>query len=322
MYGVSTSADTVTVTNSATVRILPLNGFFSLSLLSFFIFYLSRVEDKFSLVAEGSEVAQVAVRPSSPNLTATSIFCSSVGLPEKTHSDTRLFRVRQRGPEIVPPAVFIHKGQGEVEVPVHVAGARVLDAEKARHRQELIGRDCLLVRSYIPQCRGHDYRHGAAHPGSEIGGGEAVFPPLRGRNVGVRCLHTEEDFDDTAAGRFALRNMMNVSQFYSENMAEDITRGMLDSARKGLVMTGMPYGYYKGSDNRYVIKEDEAAIAREIFHRYRMGETTMDIAADLNRRGIKTKRGGSKTIFTRSCQMSGIPASICFRMSGSRVGCP
>lgn len=140
-----------------------------------FIFYLSRVEDKFSLVAEGSEVSQVAVRPSSPNLTATSIFYSSVGLPEKTHSNTRPFRVRQRGPEIVPPAVFIHKGQGEVEVPVHVADALVLDAEKARHRRELIGRDCPLVRSYIPLRRGHDYRHGAAHPGSEIGGSEAVF---------------------------------------------------------------------------------------------------------------------------------------------------
>ena len=31
--------------------------------------------------------------------------------------------------------------------------------------------------------------------------------------------YAEEDFDDTAAGRFALRNMMNVNQFYSENMA-------------------------------------------------------------------------------------------------------
>ena len=43
---------------------------------------------------------------------------------------------------------------------------------------------------------------------------------------GVGCLYVEEDFDDTASGRFALRNMMNVNQFYSENMAEDIRRGM------------------------------------------------------------------------------------------------
>lgn len=44
------------------------------------------------------------------------------------------------------------------------------------------------------------------------------------RSNGIRTIYAEEDFDDTAAGRFALRNMMNVNQFYSENMAEDISR--------------------------------------------------------------------------------------------------
>lgn len=125
--------------------------------------------------------------------------------------------------------------------------------------------------------------------------------------------------------------MMNVNQFYSENMAENITRGMLDSARKCLVMTGMPYGYCKGSDNRYVLKEDEAAIVREIFHRYRMGETTMDIAADLNRHGIKTKRGGpwnknSFHVLLSNERYTGVYLFSDVRieggMSGSRAGCP
>ena len=39
---------------------------------------------------------------------------------------------------------------------------------------------------------------------------------------GVRTIYVEEDFEDNAAGRFALRNMMNVNQFYSESMAEDV----------------------------------------------------------------------------------------------------
>ena len=46
---------------------------------------------------------------------------------------------------------------------------------------------------------------------------------------GVECLYVEEDFDNTASGRFALRNMMNVNQFYSENLAEDVRRGMMDN---------------------------------------------------------------------------------------------
>ena len=49
-------------------------------------------------------------------------------------------------------------------------------------------------------------------------------------SYGIRTLYAKEEFGDTAAGRFALRTMMNVNQFYSENMAEDIRRGMADNA--------------------------------------------------------------------------------------------
>lgn len=54
---------------------------------------------------------------------------------------------------------------------------------------------------------------------------QAMLNEERLNEMGIRVLYTEEDFDDTAAGRFALRSMMNVNQFYSENMAEDIRRG-------------------------------------------------------------------------------------------------
>ena len=61
---------------------------------------------------------------------------------------------------------------------------------------------------------------------------QAMTNEARLKDLGIRTLYAEEDFDDTAAGRFALRNMMNVNQFYSENMAEDITRGLMDNASK------------------------------------------------------------------------------------------
>ena len=48
---------------------------------------------------------------------------------------------------------------------------------------------------------------------------EALINEARLQDLGVRVLYVEEDFDDTAAGRFAARSMMNVNQFYSENMA-------------------------------------------------------------------------------------------------------
>lgn len=50
--------------------------------------------------------------------------------------------------------------------------------------------------------------------------------------AGVRVVYAREEFGDTATGRFMLRSMMNLNQFYSENMAEDITRGMMENARQ------------------------------------------------------------------------------------------
>lgn len=109
---------------------------------------------------------------------------------------------------------------------------------------------------------------------------------------GVRVVYAKEEFGDNAAGRFALRTMMNVNQFYSENMAEDIKRGMLNNAENCKITYGqLPFGYKKGEDGRFAIDEDRAAVVREIFSRVACGEAFMDIARDLNRRGIKTGRG-------------------------------
>ena len=110
--------------------------------------------------------------------------------------------------------------------------------------------------------------------------------------LGIRCLYVEEDFDDTAAGRFALRNMMNVNQFYSENMAEDIRRGLMDNAQKCKVNGKIPLGYKRGPAGEYVIEEAAAAVVREIYQRIIDGWPIVEIMDDLNRRGIRTKTGG------------------------------
>ena len=121
---------------------------------------------------------------------------------------------------------------------------------------------------------------------------QAMINEARLNELGIRVLYTEEDFDDTAAGRFALRSMMNVNQFYSENMAEDIRRGMLDNARQCKITNGhLPLGYKKGSDGRYALDAPNAAIVQEIFTRVACGDLFVDIAEDLNARGVRTSRG-------------------------------
>lgn len=120
----------------------------------------------------------------------------------------------------------------------------------------------------------------------------AMVNEERLNDSGVRCLYVEEDFDDTAAGRFALRSMMNVNQFYIENMAEDIQRGLRDSAKECKVISSIPFGYKKGEDKKFAINENEAPIVKEIFQRVANGEMFITIADDLNRRAIPTRRGG------------------------------
>ena len=122
-----------------------------------------------------------------------------------------------------------------------------------------------------------------------------MYDALRYENrldkAGVKVVYCKEDFGDNAAGRMALRVMMSINEFYSDNMAEDIRRGLKDSASKGKVVGAIPYGYKKGADGRPVIDEDIAPIIQEIFQRVMADEAYIDIANDLNARGYRTQHG-------------------------------
>lgn len=120
---------------------------------------------------------------------------------------------------------------------------------------------------------------------------EAMLNDSTLQDEGVKTVYVEEDFEDNAAGRFALRNMMNVNQFYSESMAEDVKRGMRDNAQKCMVNGVTPLGYKKGPDGKYAIDEPNAEIVRQIYQRLLEGWTISDLIDDLNIRGIKTRYG-------------------------------
>ncbi len=122
---------------------------------------------------------------------------------------------------------------------------------------------------------------------------EAMLNEAKLNDMGVRVLYVEEDFDDSAAGRFALRSMMNVNQFYSESMAEDIRRGMYDNAENCMVTGIIPFGYKSDESLHYVLDPPKDEIVREIYTRVASGEPFIDIQNDLNARGIKTARGNA-----------------------------
>lgn len=113
--------------------------------------------------------------------------------------------------------------------------------------------------------------------------------------IGIKVLYAKEEFGNNAAGRFALRTMMNVNQFFSENMGEDIKRNQADNAQSCRANGPASFGYKTGADGKFVLNENEAPIVKEIFEKTASGATFAEIKDSLNSRGIRTRRGGQWT---------------------------
>ncbi|MBQ8248608.1 MAG: recombinase family protein [Clostridia bacterium] len=117
---------------------------------------------------------------------------------------------------------------------------------------------------------------------------------------GIQVFYAKEAFADNASGRFARRTMMNLNQFYSENLSEDIKRNQADNALKCRANGPAPYGYKSDKTGHFVVDEAAAPIVKEIFSRVLAGEMFTSIVRDLNSRGIPNSRGNkwNKNSFT------------------------
>lgn len=109
--------------------------------------------------------------------------------------------------------------------------------------------------------------------------------------LGVSVVYVMEPIPDGAAGVLTEGMLEAIAEWYSRNLSENVTRGMLDNARKCLWNGTKILGYSKGPDNHYVINESEAALIRRIFSRYNSGYSSAVIARELNASGLRTSRG-------------------------------
>ena len=115
---------------------------------------------------------------------------------------------------------------------------------------------------------------------------------FRLKKHGVRVLYAKESIPDGPEGILLESVLEGSAEYYSAALAQNIRRGMLFNAQECRVNNGSrPYGYCKGEDGRFAINEAEAEIVREIFRKVAEGVPFVDIANDLNGRGIKTSRG-------------------------------
>lgn len=98
---------------------------------------------------------------------------------------------------------------------------------------------------------------------------------------GVRILYAKEEYGDTVTGRFMLRSMMNLNQFYSENLGEDVKRGMTMCAKEGKALSVAPFGY-KIENGQFVIDNARAGTVRKIFELSDKGYSVPEITKEVD----------------------------------------
>jgi site-specific DNA recombinase len=119
------------------------------------------------------------------------------------------------------------------------------------------------------------------------------------RKSDVHVISINEPFDDTPTGRLLEAIIESLDEFYSDNLGEEVTRGMRESAARGFYLSSRPpYGYKKirfkdGEKERtkLEVEPDQAGIVSSIFQDILNGKGLVEIAKELNHKGISAPRG-------------------------------
>lgn len=108
----------------------------------------------------------------------------------------------------------------------------------------------------------------------------------------VDLVSLNETLDtSTPWGRAMIGILSSFNQMESENIQMRTAMGKEAKATKGGYAGGKPPLGYKSVNGELVVVEDEAEIVRLIYKLRKDGMTMVNIAEELNRRGLKTKQG-------------------------------
>lgn len=110
---------------------------------------------------------------------------------------------------------------------------------------------------------------------------------------GVQLVSVIEQIDDSPEGRMMMAVLEGMAEFYSQNLAREVRKGMHENALKCIHTGGLPpLGYDVHPETRkLILNETESEIVRLIFRRALDGVGYGEIVNELNRLGFKTKRG-------------------------------
>jgi site-specific DNA recombinase len=120
---------------------------------------------------------------------------------------------------------------------------------------------------------------------------------LRLQAAGVTLVSCTESIDETPSGRLVHGIMASIAEFYSRNLATEVSKGLTQKAQSGGTPSKAPLGYLNhrvfvdGTEVRTVIVDDDRAPhVIWAFEEYATGTwTTRTLAAALDDRGLRTR---------------------------------
>lgn len=108
---------------------------------------------------------------------------------------------------------------------------------------------------------------------------------------GVRVQSATEAISDSPESVIMESLLEGMAEYYSRELSQKVTRGMNESAEKRQVLGGVvPLGLLS-ENKKYVPDPETKHIVMQIYDDYRTGSTLKEIAEDLNRKGIRNRKG-------------------------------
>ena len=115
--------------------------------------------------------------------------------------------------------------------------------------------------------------------------------------AGVTLVSATENIDETPSGMLLHGIMSSIAEFYSKNLATEVTKGLTQKFETGGTPMRAPIGYLnvrkrddQGREYRTVeIDPDRAPLVRWVFEQYATGDrTVVDLLAEVTARGLTT----------------------------------
>jgi site-specific DNA recombinase len=115
-------------------------------------------------------------------------------------------------------------------------------------------------------------------------------------SMGIGFKSATEAFDTvSAAGKMALSMLGTVAQFERDRIIERVFPGMIKGVKRGNWQGARyaPYGYSYNKEKKLLeVVPEEAKVVKMIYLMYLSGQSTLQIAGYLYKRGYKTRSGG------------------------------